>query len=408
MNSMKMKMGRLQAALLLALIAGAGAASAQSVTSGGATLPQLMYQDIYNTAYGSGVFRTYAGTGSGGGKTAFLTNNPTAFGATGTVHMIGSDSALTAAELNTYNAAYNNGASSSVANYGRLIQIPAVATPVLLPYKEAGITTLNLSTEQLCRIFSFDTNARTWNQVTTAADDGAVGSTSAIAVVYRAETSGTTELLSRFLNAACSPYLPAGRSFTVSNNFKTVVASALPALTPAQDANADGIPDVWVAATGSSGVKAAMTADHRLGYLSPEPGYTGELNNVVARINGLSPTDAAIQAALPAPPSTALARANPLNWVPAYSYNASVYPIYGTTNLVVGQCYSGGGAAGTAAATVRDFVTRLNNGSFDTYISVHNFVKLPAAWNSAIAATFLTAGSNLELNSSAVCAGIGR
>lgn len=408
MKSANLKFGRVQAAVLMALMSAAGVASAQSVTSGGATLPQLMYQDIFNSAYGSGIFKTYAGTGSGAGKTAFLTNNASAFGTTGTVHLIGSDSALTSAELTAYTAAYNNGSSSTVANYGRLIQIPAVATPVLLPYKEAGITTLNLSTEQLCRIFSFDANARTWNQVTTAADDGGVGSASAIAVVYRAETSGTTELLSRFLSAACGSFLPAGKSFAVSNNFKTVVAGALPTLTAAQDANGDGIPDAWVAATGSAGVKAAMATDHRLAYLSPEPGYTAELNSVVSRINGFLPTDAAIQAALPAPPSTAVARANPLNWVPAYSYNASAYPIYGTTNLVVGQCYAGGSASGTAAATVKDFVTKLNNGSFDSYITNHNFVKLPAAWNTAIAAAFLTSGGTLELNSSSVCASIGR
>ncbi|WAC72459.1 substrate-binding domain-containing protein [Roseateles sp. SL47] len=404
MKSVNLHIGRLHAAVAMALIAVTGAAAAQSVTSGGATLPQPMYQDIITNGPILGTW-TYLGTGSGTGKTAFLTNNASLLGKSGTVHIVGSDSALSSAEITTYNAAYNNGSASTVANYGRLVQIPAVATPVLLPYKESGITTLNLSTEELCKIYSFDSGARTWNQVTTVADDGGVGAASPIAVVYRTDNSGTTELLSRFLNQACAPF---GKSFTVSNNFKTMVASALPALTAAQDANNDGLPDVWVGGAGSGGVKTAVTANHSLGYLSPEPGYTGEQNAVVARINGFSPNDDAIRSALPAPPATTLARANPINWVPAYTYNASFYPIYGTTNLILGQCYAGGAASGSAAYATKDFVSKLVGGTYDSYITTHNFVKLPAAWLTAIQQTFLTSGASLEINGTACSSVTGR
>ncbi len=403
MKSANIKMSVISAAVAAGLLAVAGAASAQNVTSGGATLPQLMYQDIFAHGPINGTW-TYAGTGSGTGLNAFLTNNAALFGTSGTVHIVGSDSALTAAQVSAYNAAYNNGASSTTANYGRLVQVPAFATPVLLPFKETGVNALNLSTEQICRIFSFDAAARNWNQVSSGA------TASPIAVVYRIETSGTTELLSRFLNAACGQYLPVGKSFTVSNNFKTVVASALPTLTAAQDANADGIPDAWVAASGSAGVYGALAQDHRLGFLTPDRDvYSGNGSNV-ASINGYTPSAASIQTAIQSitPPATALARNNPLNWVPAYVLPTSAYPIYGTTNLVLGQCYAGGASAGTAGGAAKSFLSNLNSGAYDAYLSAHNFVKLPANWNTAIQQAFLTAGSALEIGNTTVCSGIGR
>lgn len=410
MKSVNFKLKALSAIVAAGMMVMAGAASAQTVTAGGATLPQPLYADIFDEspALVLGTW-SYAGTGSGTGKTAFLTNNSALFSTTGTVHLAGSDSALTTSELSTYNAAYN-GTSATVANYGRLIQVPAVATSVLLPYKETGVTTLNLSTAEVCKIFSFDAGARTWNQVTTAADDGAVGSSANIKVVYRSDNSGTTELLARFLNSACGSSLPTGKTFTVSNNFKTVVASALPTLTATEDANADGIPDVWVAASGSGGVKTAMVDNDRFGYLSPDSEYTGNTNSKVARINTFLPDAASIQSAidLSAPP-TGQARNTPTNWVPAYAYTSTAYPIYGTTNLLLGQCYAAGVGAGTAGAAVKDFLTKLNNGTYDTKISTHNFVKLPTAWNNAINAAFLTSSSSLALGSNtSVCNGIGR
>lgn len=409
MKSVNSKLKALSA-LAAGMVMMVGAASAQTVTFGGATLPQPMYSAIIAGGPIMGTW-SYASTGSGPGKSAFLTNNPALFSTTGTVHAAASDSALSSTELNNYNTAYN-GPGATVANYGPLVQVPVVATPVLLTYKETGVTTLNLSTAQICRIYSFQPSSRTWNQVTTAADDGAVGSTSAIEVLYRTGGSGTTELLSRFLNAACPSFLPAGKSFTVSNDFKTMVATALPTLTPAQDANADGLPDVWVAATGSAGVEAAAAVNHRLGYLSPSFSFLGTDNSVVARIDSFQPNDAAIQAALPAPPAVA-DQADPLKWIPAYSVPSGAYPILGTTNALVGQCYAdvlvgGVPTANPQGIAVKDFLNNFNNGTYDGYITANHFVKLPAAWNSAIAAAFLGSSGTLAINDASVCANIGR
>jgi len=407
MKSVNFKLKALSAIVAASMMVMAGAASAQTVTAGGATLPQPLYADIIDEspALVLGTW-SYAGTGSGTGKTAFLTNNSALFSTTGTVHLAGSDSALTSTERDTYKAAYNNGSSSTAANYGPLIQVPAVATPVLLPYKETGVTTLNLTTSEICRIFSFHSSARNWSQVTTAADDGGVGTANAIQVVYRTGGSGTTELLSNFLHASCGSYLPSGKSFTVSNDFKTMVATALPTLTAAQDANADGIPDVWVAATGSSGVETAAAVNHRLAYLSPSYLFSGTDNSAVAKINGFQPDAASIQAALPAPPAST--ETDPLKWVPAYATTSTAYPIYGTTNLLLGQCYAAGVGTGTAGAAVKDFLTKFNNGTYDTKITANNFVKLPTAWNDAINAAFLTSTSSQALGNTSVCNGIGR
>ncbi|MGJ7498845.1 hypothetical protein ACSFBF_00655 [Variovorax sp. ZT5P49] len=389
MKSVHFKLMALSAVAAASMIA--GAASAQTVTGGGASLPALLYQDIIGGGPILGTW-TYTSSSSGTGKSTFLTGS--------TFNYAGSDSALTSADL----ATYTNGAT-----WGPIFQVPSVATPVLLPYKETNVTTLNLTTAQVCRIFSFQPSSRTWNQVTTAADDGAVGSASAIAVVFRNEAagSGTTELLARFLNAACGPFLPAGKSFTVSNVFKNVVATALPTLTAAQDANGDGIPDVWVGAAGSGGVKTALATDHRFGYLSPDVDYTGNANNVVARIDGLLPTEASVQAALPAPPSGA-DRLDPLKWVPAYAIPSGAYPIFGTTNLLLGQCYAGGFGSGTRGAAVKDFLTNFNTSAYDSYITSRHFVRLPAAWKTAISDAFLTGadGNGLAFGNSADCNGI--
>ncbi|MCT8175737.1 substrate-binding domain-containing protein [Variovorax sp. CY25R-8] len=407
MKSVNFKLVALTAVAAVAMAA--GAASAQTVTGGGASLPAVMYQDIMDPAPGHGPILgswTYTSSSSGTGKTNFLTGS--------TFNYAGSDSALTSADI----ATYTNGAT-----WGPIIQVPAVATPVLLPYKENNgtaattVSTLNLTTADICRIFSFSPAARTWNQVATVADEGVAGTTNAIQVVFRDEAagSGTTELLSRFLNAACGPFLPAGKSFTVSNKFRTVVASAITTPTAAQDANGDGIPDVWVPVTNSAGMSSAVAVNHRLGYLSPDPTYTGNSNAVVSRINSLLPTAASIQAALPAPPSGA-ARTNPLNWVPAYAVPTGAYPIYGTTQLLLAQCYAGGFAAGTRGAAVKNFLQNFNDGTYDSYISGprptsptgHSFVKLPAAWNTAIAEAFLTGsdGNGLAFGNAADCAGI--
>lgn len=107
-------------------VAALASAQAMAVTGGGATLPAALYKGSADSILPANF--SYAAIGSGGGKTAFLTNNPAGFSTTGTVHFAGSDSILSAAELNTYTTTYG-------ASFGPLIQLPSVATSVAIPYK---------------------------------------------------------------------------------------------------------------------------------------------------------------------------------------------------------------------------------------------------------------------------------
>ncbi|VFR18965.1 Phosphate-binding DING protein (related to PstS) [plant metagenome] len=381
MNAFNLK--KSVAAVVLAGLSMVGAAaSAQTVVGGGATLPQPLYTNLINNEFAN--FAAYVGTGSGTGKTAFVTNNGGLFNATGSsVHYAGSDSALTQANLNTYN-------TTSGGNWGPVIQIPAVATAVLLPYKVTGQTALDLTDDQICQIFGVAD--QTWGDV--------LGTTDAtqVRVVYRTEGSGTTELLANYLAAACD-----GWGFTVSNSFATVVGGAL----------GEPIPSHWIGASGSSGVAAVFQGSQTgvFGYLSPDVNYTGNDNSVVARVNGYLPDAESVQAGIAdqAPPSGAAA-ADPLAWVPAYVQPEVGYPIFGTTNLLVNQCYT----SSAVEAEIVDFVTRLNELNDEVpppatnLITAHNFVQLPGTWNAAIRDTFLSASSSLAIGNATACGSNGR
>lgn len=403
----KFKSVALSAVMMAALVA-AGAASAQIAVGGGATLPEVLYDDILPSGVGFTDF-SYTGTGSGAGKTGFVSNSATAFrneSVSGTpawaagqsVHFAGSDSALTQAEFNTYTA---NAAGAT--GWGPMIQVPAVATSVLIPYKRAGIADLNLTDAKMCAVFSNKTGGQTWGQVRGTAD------TTTVKVVYRTDNSGTTELLSRYLVAACP-----GAGFTVSNNFATVVGGAL--------SPANVIPSHWVGVAGSSGVSGAFGTDGRVGYLSPEPNYTGASNAVVAKINNVLPVASSIRNALAKQVLPNGPAANPLSWVPAYVMPAAgtEYPIFGTTNLLLNQCYKDA----AIQTKVKNLLTGLTGTTYDAKIETgpnsHNFVVLPNGtspgtppaannnWKAVIAANFLNASSSLSIGYASVCNGKGR
>lgn len=378
MHISNLKLKALSAMVAAGMMAAAGAASAQNVTGAGATLPQPLYEDIFSASGANGVLGawSYAGGGSGSGKSRFLT-------ATNTVNFAGSDSALTDTDIDTTYA-------PNAANWGPLIQIPAVLTSVTLPYTAPAGTTLpelNLTREQVCDVFSG--NATTWGELLTPSNPGS--NTNAIRVVYRTESSGTTELLSNFLVSACDGY-----GFQKSNSFSTVVAD-----TGAPISN-------WVGVSGSSGVKSAVATAGSIGYLSPDYQILPTNPKAVAKIDGALPS--AVTFPSSATPPVGADRRNPLNWIPDYVLptDSAVYPIYGTTNLLVGQCYASGFGTNSIGAAIKDFVTKLNTGAYDTKITKHYFVKLPTAWNTAINEAFIagTDGNGLSFGDSSICNGI--
>ncbi|MGF6330372.1 phosphate transport system substrate-binding protein [Pseudomonas sp. BS3782 TE3695] len=382
----------LAVSLTLAALCSAQAAMAD-INGGGATLPQPLYQTTGVLTTG---FAAYIGVGSGNGKAAFLNNDYTKLkpGVTGiNVHWAGSDSKLSATELSNYVSAHG-------AAWGPLIQVPSVATSVAIPFNKAGTANVDLSVNQLCGVFSGRLND--WSQITGS------GRTGAITVVYRSESSGTTELFTRFLNAKCAET----GTFAITTNFASSYSGGLPA-------NA-------VSAVGSQAVMTALnTADGRITYMSPDYAATtlAGLDDAtkVAKVAGVSPAPANVSAAIAAVAVPAAAnRSNPNAWVPVFAattsptdpsvvaYPTTGYPILGFTNLIFSQCY----ADGTQSTQVRDFFTRhyganaaTNN---DAAITANRFVPLPAAWKTAVRSSFLTATSAQNIGNTNVCNALGR
>lgn len=152
------------------------------INGGGSTLAQPLYQTAGVLTTG---FAPYIGAGSGAGKVAFLNNDYSKFvdGIARNVHWVASDSKLRPVELDAY--AFAHGAA-----WGPLIQVPSAATSIAIPFNKAGAAGIDLSVGQLCGVFSG--RLTDWSQINGS------GRTGPITVVYRAESSGTTELFTHF------------------------------------------------------------------------------------------------------------------------------------------------------------------------------------------------------------------
>jgi ABC-type phosphate transport system substrate-binding protein len=377
-----LSLGSLLSGQVSAEIVGGGTTAALNLYNVASVLPRLLPDDF-----------NYIGVGSGAGKTAFLTNSPALiYQPSGTpVDFAGSESVLTATELANYNAA--NGRA-----FGKLIQIPVAGMPITIPYKRAGVTNLQLSAAQLCDVFSGSVS--TWGQLLGTYD------TTPIKVIYRSDSAGTTEMLSRFLNDSCPT------QFSVNSNFTV--------------ANIGAEPSNWQGVRTSADMIAAVNAnDGSIGY--DGPGYVKTTDNsVVARVSKTAmapgtaplPTGANTRTALgtAVAPATAADRADPLKWVPTFGRvsdtvsnvptAAGAYPIVGYTNFLVGQCY----ANAADATAIRNFFNDLYTGAKITTIAVNIFVALPTPFAAEIKKSFLDNGYNqgLDIANASVCNGIGR
>ncbi|NWA25046.1 substrate-binding domain-containing protein [Pseudomonas gingeri] len=384
--------------LMAASLAVAALASAQSmaaVNGGGGTLAA----PFYNT---SGVlpagFAAYIGVGSGAGKLAFLNNDPSQFGlpAGTNVHWAGSDSKLASTDITTYNT--NHGAA-----WGPLIQVPAMATAVTIPFNKAG-GNLNLTTQELCGVFSG--RVTDWSGIA-----GNGGRSGPLTVVYRSDSSGTTELFTRFLNAKCSE---AG-IFNVTTSFGSSY-TAYPNGT---------IPTNFVSAVGSPAVMTALNAaDSRITYMSPDLAVTAtaDLDNAtkVATVNSIAPNLTNVGTAVSGVTAPATAnRSNPNLWVPVFAattsptdpsvfpFPSSGYPIIGFTNMIFSQCYTDA----TQTGLVRSFLTQqygAGTSANDAAVTANRFVPMSAAFKLALRQSFLTSTNAQYVGNTSVCNAIGR
>jgi len=381
---------RTMIAASLVVAALASAQSMAAVVGGGATLPEK----LYGTTTGTGIlassipgFNAYIGVGSGDGKKAFFGNDSTKLKLAAGINVdyAGSDSIVSAAEL----AAYNADAVKGRAAFGPLIQIPAEATSVTVPYHIDGQASLPLTSAQLADIFAG--KITNWNQVQL---NGTAGPNLQIKVVYRQETSGTTEIFTNHLKAVKPTSVPAA-----SNSFVTAIG-----FDPATSAPAGSS---YIAVTGSQGVATAITNNNgAIGYVSPDYAQFNDAS-AVASINGKLPTEVNVQVTLDtvAPPALGSNDAkDPLKWVPTFANPTAGYPIVGYTNLVFSQCYKDT----TDTARIRNFLNRHYTGVNNAAISSHSFIPLSATWQKAVHDNFYATTSALRLGDTNTCNGIGR
>ncbi|WP_412024245.1 substrate-binding domain-containing protein [Burkholderia cepacia] len=433
MKSSKRKICQVLALVVSGMGASLAMAAGPVIQGGGSSLVAPTIGSVSNASSEIGLFGTSEGTftyysvGSGAGQNAFLNNQPTFFGSgvSGTVHFANSDAALTTAQVTAYN---NTGLGTT---NGPLIQIPYIVTAITVPVVNAPAVTssitpqttpgqahsIALNDDDLCGIFSG--KLTNWNQVANP-EGGNYSLNTPIKVVYRADGSGTTELLTRHLAAVCTTANTAsGVKFVDSLTFAN--SSAFPS----------GVPANFIAASGSGGVRGSLASLSSAGtaavaYLSPDYTNTflasqsavvtssGALQLPIASLYNTkdtkyyAPTYANATKAL----GTISAPADPTNpnaWVPvsgldyaALANPSAGYPVSGTSQIILSQCY----ANGAAATAVHDFLNNhYTNASYASVVHGNGFDTVPSSFQTAISANFLSnsSGNFLDINDSSIC-----
>lgn len=411
---------------------GASAAMAQvgpTIIGGGSSLVGPSIQsEISLFPVSQGAF-TYFITSSGVGQTAFLGNNPAAFqaGLTGTVDFANSDSALSSAQITAYQAALG-------ATDGPLIQIPYIVTPITIPLVGAPAVPTDSTTPQttpgqthsialndddLCGVFSgritdWAGTGPTHANAIINPDTGAAYTTTAtpIKVVYRSDSSGTSELLTRHLAAVCS----------TSNSAVTFVDST----TFAASFPGGVVPGNFVPATGSGNVRASLVAasGSAVGYLSPDFANTFLAPSSVSASPALAvaslfnSTTKADVAPTAANATTALGTVTPptgntatspaatqTNWVPNSGNPTAGYPVSGTSQIIVSQCYASPAVTSAVLGFLNDHYT---SASFQAIVLGNGFNTVPSNFQASIVNDFLSASSRnnpttLNIGNATVC-----
>ncbi len=95
------------------------------------------------------------------------------------------------------------------------------------------------------------------------------------------------------------------------------------------------------------------------------------------------------------PPSTAATAADQTQWVPDAANPTTGYPISGTSQIIVSECYATANAATSVVSFLNDHYT---NATYTSIIRGNGFDTVPAAYATAIGNDFLTNNSGFGLN----------
>jgi len=177
--SRRIATGLVAALALTSVGAGASHAAGPSITGSGSTFIKNLFDacgPTWNDTNDAGATVSYAGGGSGTGRTAFTG---------GTTDFAGTDS--TYATTDTPPADYT--------------YVPIIAGPIAIMYKHSGYAgTLKLSAATLAGIFAG--TITNWNDAAITTDNGSALPSKTIVVVYRSDSSGTSSGFTSYLKAA--------------------------------------------------------------------------------------------------------------------------------------------------------------------------------------------------------------
>lgn len=404
---------------------GASAAMAQAALLGGGSslVAPTIAQEI--TAAGGNI--TYFSVGSGAGQKAFLGNDPTQLNATltGTVHFGNSDAALLPTQVDT------SGSYARTSTDGKLIQLPYIVTPITIPYVSQPSTvtgTVSLNDNDLCGIFSG--KITDWNAIVNPATGAAYTTASTpIKVVYRTDGSGTTDLLTRHLAKVCTNGVNSNVTFAETQTFASNFSGSV-------------VPGNFIGQSGSGSIASQLVSLRTAGtaafaYLSPDytnttlapssPNATNALT-VASLRNSHTNTDVAptyqnatLAVGTVTAPTTAADEANPFKWVPGANISVTDpswvaisdptvgYPISGTSNIIVSQCYK---TAGVRNRVISFLTSHYTNASFASILNNNGFDVVPSVYKTSITTDILANNSspvhNVNIGNTTACGTLGR
>lgn len=234
----------------------------------------------------------------------------------------GSDVPLSSTDLTNY-------ATNRLATRGNPIQIPTVFGAVAIAYNPGLTTTLNLTTQDLCSIF--DSTYTDYSQL-----QGTTGLAGPINVIIRSDSSGTTNIFTTYLAAACGAgyYLTEG-----VNTFPAVTQTARFVRAPGND----GVSNAVSATPGAIGYTESsftfpFSAESPAGDEAPRAAL---LQNPVSG-TFVAPVVSTTRASL----STVALAADPtypcvltVSGVPVVPTDGNAYPIVGTTYALAYSSY---------------------------------------------------------------------
>ncbi len=374
------------AGLVLPAMAGVAQTISGGVTSAGGVYNAQL--NAYESANTSAQFNN-ASVNNNAAQTSFLANTGVVLGYQPgiTVDFAFSDAVLTSAQINAWPRTFN----------GNLVQLPSFGTPVTVPFNLPGKSAngaLALSDAQMCGIFSG--RLTDWSQV---AGSGASG---AISVIFRADDSGTTYLLTQRLAYVCD----ASNSnivFQASNSFSSQFKA--------------GVPSNFLGVGSPAGVAATIeNVPLSIGYVTPDltriaPAQAGNTTlPFVASVDGVLPTSLNTSTALStvSAPSTFGAVNDTQAFVPQIPTPRSGYPIVGFETIDISQCYKDANVGNSIADYLGDLYS---DPPYENLITQSGFSVVPSTLSNAILNNIYNNNNNYnaDIQNATVCtAGKGR